>query len=99
MAIEAIMNPALFVVIILLIALVLFMTGIVPLGATALFVDLALYLAGIIDGKTALKNFASENVMIIAGLAIVGEAMFRTGAASKIGILLNFPTSKTSINS
>ncbi len=88
MAIEAIMNPALFVVIILLIALVLFMTGIVPLGATALFVDLALYLAGIIDGKTALKNFASENVMIIAGLAIVGEAMFRTGAASKIGILL-----------
>ena len=46
MAIEAIMNPALFVVIILAIALILFMTGKVPLGATALFVTLSLYLAG-----------------------------------------------------
>ena len=88
MAIEAIMNPALFVVIILAIALILFMTGKVPLGATALFVTLSLYLAGIIDDKTALKNFSSENVMIIAGLGIVGEAMFRTGAAAQIGILL-----------
>lgn len=88
MAIEAIMNPALFVVLILGIALVFFLTGIVSLSATALFVCMSLYLAGVIDGKTALKSFASENVMIIAGLGIVGEAMFRTGAASKIGIVL-----------
>ncbi len=88
MAVEAIMNPALFVVIILAIALVFFLTGVVSLSATALFVCMSLYLGGVIDGKTALKSFASENVMIIAGLGIVGEAMFRTGAASKIGIVL-----------
>ncbi len=88
MIIEAIMNPALFVGIVLVVALILFMTGKIPLAATAIFVDLALYLAGIIDAKTALKDFASENVMIIAGLAVVGEAMFKTGAAAQIGVAL-----------
>lgn len=88
MAIEAIMNPALFVGIVMVIALFFFATGKIPLAATAIFVDLALYLSGIIDSKVALKNFASENVMIIAGLAIVGEAMFKTGAAAQIGLAL-----------
>lgn len=88
MAISAFMDPALYVMIILVIALGFFMTGIIPMAATALFVDLALYLGGVIDAKVALKNFASENVMIIAGLGIVGEAMFRTGAAAEIGVLL-----------
>jgi di/tricarboxylate transporter len=82
------MDPALFVALVLCAALFCFISGCIPLGATALFVDLALYLGGIIDAKTALKDFSSQNVMIIAGLAIVGEAMFRTGAAAQVGIFL-----------
>ena len=88
MAISAIMHPALFLAIILAIALVLFVTGKIPIPATAAFICLSLYLAGIIDSKTVLKNFGSQNVMIIAGLGIVGDAMFRTGAAAQIGIAL-----------
>lgn len=57
MAIAAIMDPALFVLIVMVIALVFFATGIVPLGATALFVDLALFLSGVIDADTALGDF------------------------------------------
>lgn len=43
---------------------------------TAAFICLSLYLAGIIDSKTAQKNFGSGNVMIVAGLWIAGDAMF-----------------------
>lgn len=88
MAIETIMNPALFVCLLMVVALILFITDIIPISATAMFVCVALCVSGILDSKAALKNFASENVMIIAGLGIIGEAAFKTGAAAKIGILL-----------
>ena len=88
MAIEAIMHPALFVTIILVIGLALFISGKIPIPATAAFICLSLFLAGIIDSKTVLKNFGSANAMIVAGLGIVGDAMFRTGAAAEIGVFL-----------
>ncbi|MBR1895226.1 MAG: SLC13/DASS family transporter [Pyramidobacter sp.] len=88
MAISAIMHPALFLAIILAIGLFLFVTGKIPIPATAAFICLSLYLAGILDSKTVLKNFGSQNVMIVAGLGIVGDAMFRTGAAAQIGVFL-----------
>ncbi len=85
MLIANIMNPALFVILVLAVALILFMTEIIPVTATALFVSLALYLGGVLDAKTILSGFAGDNVMIIAGLGIIGEALFKTGAAAKIG--------------
>lgn len=88
MAISAIMHPALFVLIVLAVGLYLFITGKVPIPFTAALICLSLYLAGIVDAKTVLKNFGSGNVMIVAGLGIVGDAMFRTGAAAQIGVIL-----------
>lgn len=88
MAIEAIMHPALFVAIILATGLVLFITGKIPIPATAAFICLALFLGGVINSKEVLNNFGSANVMIVAGLGIVGDAMFRTGAAAEIGTFL-----------
>ena len=88
MAIEAIMHPALFVLIIMVIGLAMFISGKVPIPFTAAFICLSLFLGGLIDSKTVMKNFGSANVMIVAGLGIVGDAMFRTGAAAKIGIFL-----------
>lgn len=84
-AVANFMSPALFVVLVLIAALVMFITEVIPITATALFVSLALYLGGIIDAKTALASFSGQNVMIIAGLGIVGEALFKTGAAGRIG--------------
>lgn len=94
MLIENIMNPALYVVLILCIALVLFMTEFIPTTTTALFVMLSLYLGGVIDAKTALGSFSGQNVMIIAGLGILGEALMKTGAAAKIGKFME-KTAKT----
>lgn len=85
MLISSIMNPAFFVILILCVALVLFMTEAIPITATAVFVSLSLYLGGVIDAKIALKSLSGQNVMIIAALGIVGEALFKTGAAGRIG--------------
>lgn len=85
-SISMLMDPAVFVILILAVALVLFMTEVIPLTATAMFVTLSLYFSGIIDVKTALKSFSDQNIMIIASLGIVGEALFKTGAAQTFGL-------------
>ena len=76
------------VLLIVLLGLVMFITEVIPLPATAMLVSLLCYFAGAIDAKTTFKAFGSTNVLIIAAMAIIGEAMFRTGAAAQIGIVL-----------
>lgn len=82
------MSQSIVVLLIVAVALVLFVTEIIPLPATAMFVAVACYFSGAIDAKEAFKSFGSTNVMIIAAMAIIGEAMFRTGAAAQIGVVL-----------
>lgn len=81
-------DPAILVILIILIALVLFVTEWVPLPATAMAVAVSFFLIGAIDAETALKSFASSTAMIIAAMAVIGEAVFQTGGAEKIGHLL-----------
>lgn len=89
------MDPAVLVLLIIAAALVLFITEWIPLPATAMAVAISFYLIGAIDGETALESFASSTAMIIAAMAIIGEAVFQTGGADRIGHLLtNFGTSE-----
>ena len=81
-------DQSVLVLIIIAVALVLFVTELIPLPATAMLVCVACYFTGAIDAKEAFKSFGSTNVMIIAAMAIIGEAMFRTGAAAQIGVVL-----------
>ena len=76
------------ILIIVALGLVMFITEIIPLPATAMLISLLCYFTGAIDAKTTFKAFGSTNVMIIAAMAIIGEAMFRTGAAAQIGVVL-----------
>ena len=73
------------VILIVLAALVLFITEWLPLPVTAMSVAVAFYLIGAVDASTALKSFSSSTAMIIAAMAIIGEAVFKTGGAEKIG--------------
>ena len=82
------MSQSVLVLLIVAIALVLFVTELIPLPATAMFVCVACYFTGAISAKEAFSAFGSTNVMIIAAMAIIGEAMFRTGAAAQIGTVL-----------
>lgn len=81
-------NMGVIVLLIVALGLVMFITEIIPLPATAMLVSLLCYFSGAIDAKTTFKAFGSTNVMIIAAMAVIGEAMFRTGAAAQIGIAL-----------
>ncbi|MCI6887597.1 MAG: SLC13 family permease, partial [Lachnospiraceae bacterium] len=73
---------------ILAIALVLFITEWLPLPVTSMAVAVAFYLVGAVDAKTALAAFSSSTAMIIVSMSILGEAVFKTGGADKIGHLL-----------
>lgn len=82
------MDPAILVILIILVALVMFITEWIPLPATAMAVAVSFYLIGAVDANTALKSFSSSTAMIIAAMAIIGEAVFQTGGADRIGRLL-----------
>ena len=76
------------VLLIIGIALLLFITEWIPLAATAMGVAVSFYLVGAVDARTALESFSSGTAMIIAAMAIIGEAVFQTGGAAKIGNIL-----------
>ncbi|MFZ7103096.1 MAG: SLC13 family permease [Peptococcaceae bacterium] len=71
--------------IILAIAAVLFVTEVIPLALTAMSVPVALALTGVLDGKAAFAGLADSNVILFAGMFVVGAALFETGVAKKIG--------------
>lgn len=82
------LSTAALVILIMVLALVLFMTEIIPLPVTAMSVAVSFYLIGAVDANTALKSFSSSTAMIIAAMAVIGQAVFETGGADKIGHLL-----------
>lgn len=79
---------AYMVLAIMAIALILFITEWLPLPVTAMGVAVSFYLIGAVDASTALASFSSKTAMIIVAMAIIGEAVFKTGGADKIGRLL-----------
>ena len=79
---------AIAVLLILLVGIVLFVTEIIPLPVTAMSMCVAFYLTGAVDASTALAAYSSGTAMIIVCMAIVGEAVFKTGGAAKIAHVL-----------
>ncbi|MCG6919230.1 MAG: SLC13 family permease [Deltaproteobacteria bacterium] len=75
----------LFVFALLLITIILFVSGLFRLDVVAILVILALILSGLLSPTVALAGFGDPVVLLIAGLFVVGEALFRTGVAYAIG--------------
>ena len=75
----------LFVFGLLLITIILFVSGLFRLDVVAIMVILALILSGLLSPTAALAGFGDPVVLLIAGLFVVGEALFRTGVAYAIG--------------
>lgn len=76
------------VLLIIAIGLVFFVTEWVPLPVTAMSMCVAFHLVGAVDASTALAAFSSSTAMIIVCMAIIGEGVFKTGGADKIGHVL-----------
>ena len=63
----------------------MFASGKVPLSVTAVGAALAMGICGVIPFTSAFAGFASDVTMMVIGSMIIGEALFETGVAQKIG--------------
>lgn len=79
------MTAATITLLILAAAAVLFVTEVIPLAVTAMSVAVALTLTGVLDAKAAFSGLMDSNVILFAGMFVVGQALFETGVAEKIG--------------
>ncbi|MGI6227269.1 MAG: SLC13 family permease [Peptococcales bacterium] len=78
-------KQAVTTLIILGVAAVLFITEIIPLAVTAMAVPVVLSQTGVVSPKEAFSGLYDSNVIIFAGMFVVGAALFETGVAQKIG--------------
>ncbi len=78
-------GETLFVFLLLLVTIALFVSDRLRLDVVAILVILALMLSGLLSPKEALAGFGDPVVLLIAGLFVVGEGLFRTGVAFAIG--------------
>jgi di/tricarboxylate transporter len=74
-------------IIVLLSAMVLFVTEAIPPAVTAILVPTVLSLPGIdvLSGKDAFKNFGEQWTVTFLGMFIIGSAILKTGFAARIG--------------
>ena len=57
----------------------------IPLGLTATIVALGLNLTGVLDVQQTFAGYINSNVILCVGMFVVGQALFETGMANKIG--------------
>ena len=69
-------------------AIVSFILEEIPLGLTASICALGLTLTGILDVSTTFSQYVNSNVILCVGMFVVGQALFETGMANKIGGLV-----------
>ena len=72
----------------LVFAIVSFILEKFPLGLTASICALGLTLTGILDVATTFSQYVNSNVILCVGMFVVGQALFETGMANKIGGLV-----------
>ena len=60
----------------------------IPLGLTASICAIGLTLTGVVDATTTFSQYVNSNVILCAGMFVVGQALFETGMANKIGGLV-----------
>lgn len=78
-------GDTLFVFILLLVTVALFVSDRLRLDVVAIIVILALMLSGVLSPAEAVAGFGDTVVLLIAGLFVVGEGLFRTGVAFALG--------------
>jgi di/tricarboxylate transporter len=78
-------GDALLVYTVLAITVLLFASDRMRLDVVALLALLALSITGILTPAEALAGFSDPVVVMIAGLFVVGGALFRTGVAERVG--------------
>ncbi len=79
------MTPAVKTLLVLAVVALLFVTEAIPLAVTSIAGAIAVGMLGVIPIKSVFGGLANSNVVLFAGMFVVGAAMFHTGLAQKIG--------------
>lgn len=82
------MSEAGSALIILVVVMVLFVTETLPLAVTALMGAIAMAVFGIIGFDQAFAGFGSDTLMMVAGMLIIGQAVYESGVVDRMGGLL-----------
>lgn len=85
------MGPEIITLIFLVVAIILFVTELIPLSVTAMLLSVGLVLTGVLTPAEAFAGFVDSNVLLFIAMFIIGAAIFETGMASQIGgLVTNF---------
>ncbi|MBR2257940.1 MAG: SLC13/DASS family transporter [Blautia sp.] len=79
------MSPTTITLLFLVFAIISFVLEKIPLGLTATIVALGLNLTGVLDTSQTFAGYINSNVILCVGMFVVGQALFETGMANKIG--------------
>ena len=82
------MSPSTITLLFLAFAIVSFVLEKIPLGLTATIVAIGLNLTGVLDNAQTFAGYVNSNVILCVGMFVVGQALFETGMANKIGSLV-----------
>ena len=82
------MSPSTITLIFLAFAIVSFVLEKIPLGLTATIVAIGLNLTGVLDNSATFAGYVNSNVILCVDMCVVGQALFETGMANKIGGLV-----------
>ena len=79
------MSPTTITLLFLAFAIISFVLEKIPLGLTATIVALGLNLTGVLDTSKTFAGYVNSNVILCVGMFVVGQALFETGMANRIG--------------
>ena len=82
------MSPSTITLLFLAFAIVSFVLEKIPLGLTATIVAIGLNLTGVLDNSQTFAGYVNSNVILCVSMFVVGQALFETGMANKIGSLV-----------
>ena len=82
------MSPSTITLIFLAFAIISFVLEKIPLGLTATIVAVGLNLTGVLTTSETFAGYVNSNVILCVGMFVVGQALFETGMANKIGSIV-----------
>lgn len=82
------MSPTVITLCFLAFAIVMFVLEKIPLGLTATIVAVGLCVTGVLTPSEAFAGYVNSNVILCVAMFVVGQALFETGMANKIGGLV-----------
>ncbi|MCU8637306.1 SLC13 family permease [Klebsiella pneumoniae] len=93
------MSPAIITLLILVVAIIIFISDRLPMGLVAFMVPMALYFFGVIGVKDIFASIVNENVILIIAMCVLGAAFFKRGLAWQSSkILLKYAKTERSLS-